>query len=216
MKILVLLGAWASVESWIPSFRWKTKNKDLDLRFFDLEFLKKNKQQAIDFYKNLLKDFSNKPYNEYHYFLDELDKKYDLTIVSQNIDNLDTHYKNVVKIHWKLDELKCINNYKHKIQKWQNIWDRCKKCNAYLFPNILYYWENYKKEDIEKLNKIKKQEYDLFIVIWTSLQLPSISYWVNKIKAKFKININPDLELDWFENSKNLDNAINYIKTFLK
>jgi len=216
MKILALIWAGTSVASGIASFRWKWKKDNLDLRFFDINFIKKHKLQAIEFYKNLLKDFLDKPYNDYHYFLNELDEKYDLTVISQNIDNLDIHYKNIVKIHWKLDELKCINNYKHKIENWQKIWDRCKKCNSYLFPNILYYGENYKKEDVEKLNKIKKQEYDLFLVIWTSLQIAFVENYIRKIKAKNKININPEIEISWFENLKDLDSAKNYMKSILQ
>jgi len=212
MKILALIWAWTSVDSWIPTFRWAKKDKNIDLQFFDINFIKKNKQKSITFYNKFINSFKDKKSNKYHKFLSDLDKKHKLTILSQNIDNLDIEFNNCIKLHWNINSIKCINNFKHKIKKNQKIWDKCNVCKGAIFPNILYYWEKYKEEDLINLDKIKKTNYDILLLIGTSLQIKFVSTYIQTIKADIKININPEIDIKGFINYNNLEDTINEIK----
>ena len=98
-----------------------------------------------------------------------MDEKYDLTVISQNIDNLDIHYKNIVKIHWKLDELKCINNYKHKMENYKKVIELFDKAyelgmDFSMYANFkslsLYYLWGYEKA-LELINKWIEEKPDL-------------------------------------------------------
>jgi len=222
MKILILLGAWASVPSWISTFRWKTAwNFNID--YFNINYIKKqnkkNKkelQKIIDYYKNIRKDFSNKKQNYYHDYIKKLQFQEDVFILSQNIDNLDyniVNKENLIKLHWDLFKNRCLNNRKHNIWKNNDIWDKCQKCNSLIIPDILYYEETYPKEIVIKLNKLLKKEYDVFLLIWSSLEIWFINQIIGKIKAQFKININPELNLRefWFLQYSNFNDFIKKI-----
>lgn len=207
MRILIILWAWCSVPSWISSFRWNGSG-NFNLNYFNLNYIKKqNKkkneeiQNILKYYENLRKLFENKKQNYYHKYIKELCIKHNCDIISQNIDNLDLDLNdNIIKLHWNLFKNKCLNNRKHIIKDNIQLWEKCKKCNSLIIPNIQYYEENYPKEILEKMNKLKKQKYDCLILIWTSLQIWYIYNFINNINAEFKININPELNLKplWF------------------
>lgn len=207
MKILVILGAGSSLESWIPTFRWKWKWR-IDNNIFHKNFFLKNKNYCIEKYKELESIFCNNNKNNYHKFLDNLDQNHELIILSQNIDNLDKNYSNVLKIHWEFNNRKCLNNYKHKVEH-KNIWERCNICNSYIIPNIVLYWEKYKEDHLIKMKKLQEDMYDFFIIIWTELEIYPIFKFSNSIRSNFYININPTKEFNFTENYKNLDQFIN-------
>lgn len=217
MNILVLLWAWSSVLSWIPTFQW-IWSKKIDHNLFDHIFLKKHQSNSIKFYKTLIDNFNNKKYNEYHIFLKELNKRFNLEVISQNIDNLDKFLPQTIKLHWNLNNNRCIISKKHKINKELNIGDRCNICNSYIFPDILYYWEKYDKKLLSQVKSLLNKKYDFFIVIWTTLNIWVIENIVKKVESEFKININPDkiAHINNFYNFNNLTEFKNKLWCVLK
>jgi len=226
MKILIILWAWSSVPSGIPSFRWESK-ANFNLDYFNINYIKKHNKikdkelnNIIKYYKNLREEFKNKKQNDYHKYIKTLCLKHNCNIISQNIDDLDLDLNdNIIKLHWNLFRNKCLNNRKHKISKKIDIWDKCEKCNSLIIPNIQYYEELYPKQIIHRMNKLKKEKYDCILLIGTSLQIGYIYNFVKKLNSEFKININPELnlKLSWYLQYNNFKTFFNDIwKEILK
>lgn len=89
-KLIILTGAGMSAESGIATFRdsdglWnKYKVEDVATP----EGFAANPQLVLDFYNIRRKELLNTRPNEGHYGLAQLEKDYDVRIITQNIDNL--------------------------------------------------------------------------------------------------------------------------------
>ena len=207
MNILFILWAGSSVPSGIDTFRWFTAGV-FNMDFFDINYVKQHKEESVKFYKKLRKDFISKKTNYYHDYISKLIKEWhNINIISQNIDILDKWYDNLLKIHWDISLNRCLNNFKHDVSD-KELWMRCEKCNSHIIPNILYYNELYKKDDLDILKKMIDKQYDFCITIGTTLEIPFIKEnIVKKVKSTYNININPEFNISEFQymNYKNLN-----------
>lgn len=90
MKLVILIGAGISAESGIPTFRdasglWT---------HFDLNYvctasaLRENPETELEFHNLLRKSIANAHPNAAHLTIADLEKEYDVTVITQNIDNL--------------------------------------------------------------------------------------------------------------------------------
>ena len=198
MKILFILWAGVSAPSWIPTFQGSTK-WNFNQSFFNIDYLKKHKSDATKFFKDLRINFSKKKPNFYHEYIMKLDKSkyHEVSVISQNIDNLDLWIRDIIKIHWNLMNNRCLNNPKHNNDKTDiDIWDKCKKCNSLIIPDIVFYWDNYKDDVIKEVKNKLKEQYDYCIVIWTELNIQYTHSIFSKIKSYKYININPEFIID--------------------
>ncbi|MCQ2958965.1 MAG: NAD-dependent protein deacylase [Bacteroidales bacterium] len=89
-KIVVLTGAGISVESGIKAFRsedglWENYPVE-DVATHGAWF--KNPQLILDFYNTMRTNLESKKPNRAHICLAEKEKEYDISIVTQNVDNL--------------------------------------------------------------------------------------------------------------------------------
>lgn len=89
-KIVVLTGAGISAESGLSTFRdagglWEGHNV-MDVA--SPEGWKNNKELVLDFYNQRRRQLKDAKPNDAHIALTELEKKYDVTIVTQNVDDL--------------------------------------------------------------------------------------------------------------------------------
>ena len=89
-KIVVFTGAGISKESGIPTFRdangmW---NKYDAKKLASVAGFEENPQAVLDFYNARRKNLLDVEPNHAHYVLAELEKQHDVTIVTQNVDNL--------------------------------------------------------------------------------------------------------------------------------
>lgn len=105
-KIVILTGAGISAESGIKTFRdsdglWENYSID---DVCTAEALQRNPELVFDFYNQRRKDLMKAKPNETHKGLVELEKKYDVQIITQNVDNL--HEKagstNILHLHGEL------------------------------------------------------------------------------------------------------------------
>jgi NAD-dependent deacetylase len=173
-KIVVLSGAGISAESGLATFRdsgglWEGYDV---MEVASIEGWHKNPTKVLDFYNLRRKQASNAQPNAGHLALVALEASYDVTIVTQNVDDL--HEKagstNVIHLHGQLNQAKSSvdQNLIYDIaDKEINIGDKCSK-NSQLRPNIVWFGELVPMMD---LATIKVKQADAIIVVGTSLQV---------------------------------------------
>ena len=89
-KLVVFTGAGVSAESGIPTFRdvngmW---GKYDAMKLASVEGFQEDPQAVLDFYNARRKNLLEVEPNHAHRVLAELEKQYDVTIITQNVDNL--------------------------------------------------------------------------------------------------------------------------------
>lgn len=89
-KLVVLSGSGISAESGIRTFRggggmWNNYRVE-DVASID--GWHRNPTVMLDFYNQMRKDLKGVEPNEAHRLLAELEKKFDVTVITQNVDNL--------------------------------------------------------------------------------------------------------------------------------
>ena len=109
-KIVVFTGAGISKESGIDTFRtdnglWLNHNVD-DVA--SVEGFERNPEMVNNFYNKLRSDIYNKKPNEAHLLLSDLEDKYDVTIVTQNVDSLHelAGSSNIIHLHGELNKVR--------------------------------------------------------------------------------------------------------------
>jgi len=110
-KLVILTGAGISAESGIKTFRdsvdglWEN-NKIEEIATY--EGWIKNKQLVLDFYNSRHRELKNAQPNDAHYILAELEKYFDVQIVTQNVDCLHERggSTNVLHLHGELSKMR--------------------------------------------------------------------------------------------------------------
>ena len=113
-KIVALTGAGISAESGITTFRdagglWE--NYDV-MEVASLDGWHKNPQLMLRFYNERRKQLAEVEPNEAHYILAELEKDFDVTIVTQNVDNLHERggSTKIIHLHGELTKARSSND----------------------------------------------------------------------------------------------------------
>lgn len=182
-KIVVFTGAGISAESGIATFRdsnglWE------QYRIEDVatpEAWKKNPALVLSFYNMRRKKILEAIPNDAHKLLATLQKKYDVTIITQNIDDLHERAgsKNVLHLHGEILKMRSEKNEHliYEILSDIQIGDKAKD-GAQLRPHIVWFGEAVPM--MEQAVEIVK-EADIFVVIGSSLQVypgASLLYYV--------------------------------------
>jgi NAD-dependent deacetylase len=171
-KLVVLTGAGISAESGIPTFRdagglWE------GFRVEDVaspEGWQRNPELVLDFYNQRRKRALEVEPNDGHRVIAELETHFQVTVVTQNVDNLheragSTH---VIHLHGSLFESRSTADETliYPIAGWQLNWgDLCEK-GSQLRPNIVWFGELVPRmEDAI----VHAQKADVFLVVGTSL-----------------------------------------------
>jgi NAD-dependent deacetylase len=173
-KVVVLSGSGISAESGIPTFRdagglWEG---------FDINDVatpqawQKNPKLVLEFYNQRRKAALEAQPNAGHLSLVELEKYFDVVIVTQNVDGL--HEKagssKVIHLHGELCKARSTvdENLIYDIEGWEIKWgERCEK-NSQLRPHIVWFGEMVPMMEVA-YNEVVKA--DFFIVVGTSLQV---------------------------------------------
>ncbi len=204
-KVVILTGAGISAESGIQTFRdadglWEGHDV---MEVASPEGFKKNPELVLDFYNQRRKQLLQVKPNTAHKKLVTLEKKYDVSIITQNVDDLHERAgsKNVLHLHGELLKARSTNNqnlvYNCKIDI--NIGDLCEN-NSQLRPHIVWFGEAVPL--FEKAIEIVANA-DILVIIGTSMQVyPAASlvqYVIHKTPIYF---INPKIEINTneFEN----------------
>jgi len=194
-NIVVLTGAGISAESGLGTFRgseglWeKYKIEDVAT---EKAFLK-NPALVLDFYNIRRKQLLNSFPNDAHFALNKLKEKYNLSILTQNIDDLHERSGNtdIIHLHGKLRESRSvIDNKIYSIKGSElNIGDYCEQ-GGQLRPNVVWFGEAVPNMNLA-IDKVIQAS--VFIIIGTSLNVfPAASLIDYATKAKRIIIIDPN------------------------
>ncbi|HYG04470.1 MAG TPA: NAD-dependent deacylase [Chryseosolibacter sp.] len=171
-KLVVLTGAGISAESGIPTFRdsnglWEGFDV---MEVATPEGWRKNPALVLDFYNQRRKKALEVKPNRGHEILYELEKDFDVVIVTQNVDNLHERAgsSHVIHLHGSLFESRSTadETLTYSIHGWElKPGDKCEK-GSQLRPNIVWFGE------AVPLMEIASQEAsnaDAFLVVGTSM-----------------------------------------------
>lgn len=188
-KIVVLTGAGMSAESGINTFRdanglWEGHDV---MEVASPVGWEKDKGKVLDFYnKRRAQLFAVFP-NEAHKALAALEKKYQVNIITQNVDDLHERAgsSQVLHLHGELLKVRSTKN-PNLIYDWKNalnLGDVCEE-NSQLRPHIVWFGENV--PEFDKALEITS-EADILIVIGTSMQVYPAAQLINYTKPEIPI-----------------------------
>lgn len=176
-RLVVFSGAGLSTNSGIPDFRSqdglynkKTNYNVTPEEIISHSFFMKYPMEFYEFYfKNMI--YPNALPNSAHIYFANLQKRMDVTVVTQNIDDLHqlAGSKNVVELHGSVKRNYCVKCkkfynlneiYNHKLPKCE--------CGGIIKPDVVLYEEGLNTNDIE--NAIRAiSKCDTLIIVGTSL-----------------------------------------------
>lgn len=172
LRLVVLSGAGVSAESGIATFRdagglWEGHDV---MEVASPQGWHKNPELVLDFYNQRRKAAATAHPNIAHKTLAELEDDFDVTIITQNVDDLHERAgsSKVVHLHGKLSEVRSTADESliYDIgDRAIQIGDKCDK-GSQLRPNIVWFGEMVPM--IEVASKISERA-DIFIVVGTSL-----------------------------------------------
>ena len=174
-KILIFTGAGVSAESGVKTFRdhdglWNNfKIEDVAT----IDAWNSNPEPMIDFYNWRRKEMLGVIPNAAHIAIAELEKHFDVTISTQNVDDL--HEKagstNIIHLHGELAKLKSEYNcdtvipYDHDLK----LGELCPEGGQFR-PDVVWFGENL---DFMRMNntKVAAEEADVCIIVGTSMKV---------------------------------------------
>ncbi len=175
LKLFVFTGAGISAESGVKTFRdsgglWEEFSVD---EVASIDGWRKDKQKVIDFYNRRRNEMSNVLPNKAHEILAQLEDKFDITIVTQNVDDLHERAgsKNVIHLHGELSKLQSEDN-SEIISEWKEdlkLGDKGYDGHQ-LRPNIVWFGENLNPLTMEKVTEIAFDA-DVCLIIGTSMKV---------------------------------------------
>lgn len=204
-KIVVFSGAGMSAESGIKTFRdagglWE-EYKIEEVATYSA--WTKNQKLVLDFYNQRRKQIIESSPNAAHKLVAELQKKFDVQVITQNIDDLHERAgsKNVLHLHGEIMKSRSSvsNDLIYDLQSWEiKEGDLCEK-GSQLRPHIVWFGEAV--PEMDKATALAEAA-DIFITIGTSLNVypaANLIHVVDSAVPKFLIDPG-DFNLDYIKN----------------
>jgi NAD-dependent deacetylase len=195
-KIVVLTGAGISAESGIKTFRdngglWETH------RIEDVatpEAFRRNPSLVLEFYNQRRKNLLECEPNAAHFALARLEEKYDVQVITQNVDDLHERggSTKVLHLHGELKKSQSTDDPSlvYTIDGWQlNLGDLCEK-GSQLRPFIVWFGEPVPM--IMRATELSARA-DILIVVGTSMVVypaAGLIEYVHKNTKKYFIDPN--------------------------
>jgi NAD-dependent deacetylase len=175
-KVLVFTGAGVSAESGVETFRtdenglWY-KHKVEDVATFD--GWRRDREKVLNFYNERRKQLKTVEPNLAHKIITELEKDFDVTVVTQNVDNLHERSGStkVIHLHGELTKVRSTLD-PNLIYDWEddvNIGDKCEK-GSQLRPHVIWFGEQLDSDKIEMATQAAI-DCDFCIIVGTSMQV---------------------------------------------
>ena len=208
-KIVVFSGAGISAESGIQTFR---DNGGLwgQYRLEDVatpEAWKRDPELVTQFYNQRRKQIIETNPNEAHVSIQRLESLYDVTVITQNIDDLHERAgsKNVLHLHGEIMKVKSTvdSNLIYPIKKWElQMGELCEK-DSQLRPHIVWFGEDV--PEMDNATAIAETA-DIFVTIGTSLNVYPAANLINVAPSSIqKYLIDPsDFKLEHLKNLTHL------------
>jgi len=172
-KLVVLTGAGISAESGIKTFRdsdglWEGHDV---MEVATPEGWRKNQELVLDFYNKRRQQLKEVEPNLGHKILAELEKDFDVHIITQNVDDLHERAGStkVLHLHGELLKVRSVQNRNHILDWTEDLYTGDFDENGYqLRPHIVWFGEDVPA--LEEAIEITETA-DYFAVIGTSLQV---------------------------------------------
>jgi NAD-dependent deacetylase len=171
-KLVVLSGAGISAESGIPTFRdadglWEGYDV---MEVATPEGWNKNPGLVLEFYNQRRKRALEVQPNRGHEILAELEKYFQVTVITQNVDNLHERAgsSRVIHLHGSLFESRSCADESliYPVKGWElNLGERCEK-GSQLRPNIVWFGEMVPLMEVAAQHAAQA---DIFLVVGTSM-----------------------------------------------
>jgi NAD-dependent deacetylase len=183
MKIVVFTGAGVSKESGVDTFRdsggtWE--NEDVEAVATPQGWAK-DRERVLEFYNARRKQLSDVEPNEAHKLIAELEKEHEVTVVTQNVDDLHERggSTNILHLHGELTKAQSSLNGNRVVEVGYEptlVGDKHED-GSQLRPHVVWFSE-YPNNVVESAQALK--ECDILLVIGTTL---FISYTIGLLKA---------------------------------
>ena len=172
-KLVVLSGAGVSAESGLKTFR----DSDGLWEGYDVtevaspEGWRKNPELVLDFYNQRRRQLKEVQPNKAHEAIKLLEEKFDVTVITQNVDDLHERAgsSSVIHLHGELKKVRS-TGHEHLVYDWENdliLGDMCES-GYQLRPHIVWFGEAVPM--IEKAVDFCEQA-SIFIIVGTSMQV---------------------------------------------
>lgn len=173
-KLVVLTGAGISAESGIKTFRdsgglWEGHDV---MEVASPQGWDKNPEMVLDFYNQRRKNALEAIPNKGHFTIAELEDQFNVSVITQNVDNLHERAgsSNVLHLHGELFKSRSTGdeNLIYDLEGWElNLGDKCEKGHQ-LRPHIVWFGEM-----VPMMEEAVKEamQADIFLVVGTSLQV---------------------------------------------
>lgn len=196
-KLVVFSGAGISAESGVKTFRdsnglWENHKIE---EVASPEGFARDPKKVLDFYNARRRQLKEVRPNEAHLILAELDAYFDVTIITQNVDDL--HEKagsnTIIHLHGELKKARPVNS-DSQIIPWEedlNLGDVNFE-GIQLRPHIVWFGEMV--TEMEKAIAVAETA-DVFLVVGTSMQVYPAAGLIEYVPKHCKVFvIDPDLE----------------------
>ena len=173
-NVVILTGAGISAESGISTFRdsdglWEQYRVE-DVATYEAYL--RNPELVINFYNERRKGAFLAEPNEAHRQLVRLEEKYNVQIITQNIDNLHQDAGNTVvhEFHGTASTLLCLDcqeRFTAQNFSFAQMPPKCPKCGGRIKPDFVFYGEGIPEKPY-RMSMIEADEADVFLVIGTT------------------------------------------------
>jgi NAD-dependent deacetylase len=175
-KILVFTGAGVSAESGVATFRTGDDGLWYNHKVEDVatpDGWRRDKEKVLNFYNMRRAQLKDVEPNLAHQIISDLEKDFDVTVVTQNVDNLHERAGStkVIHLHGELTKVRSTLD-STLVYDWTedcNLGDKCEK-GSQLRPHIVWFGENLNPKLIER-SEDAAQECDFCIIVGTSMQV---------------------------------------------
>lgn len=204
-KLVVLTGAGMSAESGINTFRdanglWE--GHDI-MEVASPQGFRNNPELVLDFYNKRRSQLSEVLPNKAHHNLKELEKKYEVHIITQNVDDLHERAESSRILHLHGELLKArssaVNSHVTFHDKDIKLGDLAED-GSQLRPHIVWFGEDVPM--LEKAVEITEQA-DILVIIGTSMQVYPAASLINFVQEGtpiYFIDPNPSVNKNAFNN----------------
>ena len=171
-RLVVFTGAGVSADSGIATFR-DSDGLWANYRIEEVctpEALARNRAKVVEFYNLRRRETLSKEPNAAHRAIAELEKYFDVEVVTQNVDNLHERAGStrITHLHGELTKLRSTANPDliYPIEGWEQDLDARAEDGSYLRPHIVFFGEAVPMFD--RATRIVEKA-DILVVVGTSL-----------------------------------------------
>jgi NAD-dependent deacetylase len=183
-KVLIFTGAGVSAESGVATFRTGDDGLWYNHKVEDVATpsgWRRDREKVLNFYNMRRAQMKDVEPNLAHKIIAELESDYDVTVVTQNVDDLHERAgsTNIIHLHGELTKARgCM--YDHKTSPLDtvidvgyneiNIGDKCPTSGSQLRPHIVWFGEDLDSDNI-KMATEAALDCDFCVIVGTSMQV---------------------------------------------